>query len=81
MTPPPQDDARAKPTKIEMHFRSDLELPDNCGMIEERGRYRVYFGKKQVMVGEGHSEFEAIMDAYRGLVKYWLRPPPGGGFS
>lgn len=53
-----------------------IELPDHCSMVDTGGSYRVYWGKKQVLVGEGLTEEDAIISAYKGLIKNFLRDAP-----
>jgi hypothetical protein len=53
-----------------------IELPAHCSMVDTGGSYRVYWGKKQVLVGEGLTEEDAIISAYKGLIKNFLRDAP-----
>lgn len=67
-----------KPQTTRLPTQEQITLPPNCVMVQEHanGRVRIYWGKKQVLVGEGLTEEDAIISSYKCLVKNYLQPAP-----
>lgn len=56
----------------------DIELPKDCMMVQENSSrsVKIYWGKKKIFVGEGLTEVDAILSAYKNLCRYHLKDAP-----
>lgn len=71
----------SNPQTTRLPTQERIELPPKCMMVQEGegARIRVYWGRKQVLVGEGLTEEDAIIAAYKCLCKNFLKDAPSDG--